>query len=421
MTTGAEPSLASGAGSTVAVFDIDLPTGLAFVRSLARAGIPFQAYSNAKWTLGRASRYVGKVEPCPSAERVDTFVEWVAEAHAAGAFGLVAPTSDYVSFACAEAAERTSGFVGVGTPPDAIRRCLFKHEFAAAMTAAGFPVPASTTPSTVEEAMADAEVLGYPVLLKPRSHAGVGIARGRVATTPAALRQLFVPYEMGKGRSLALARDEHLGLPLLQRYHAPDSIDVISISGCLDAGGRPLSVSACRKLGQWPRRLGAGTMFEPIEPPPFTEAGLAATAVLLERGIFELEVMVDRTTNEYWAIDLNPRAFGQISLDIALGKDLPVIWYDSTTGATSRAAPARKRRPRYWLHAVPTHANTAAGLVRGPDRLSRARESATRAAEPHVGVVFDRRDPAPGLLFAFQVLRHPRRLIRTILKDTEAV
>ena len=42
---------------------------------------------------------------------------------------------------------------------------------------------------------------------------------------------------------------------------------------------------------------------------------------VLGTGLFELEVLVERATGEYYAIDLNPRGFGQMTLDMAAGRD----------------------------------------------------------------------------------------------------
>jgi hypothetical protein len=34
--------------------------------------------------------------------------------------------------------------------------------------------------------------------------------------------------------------------------------------------------------------------------------------------------------------------------------------------------------------------------------------------------MFDRRDPLPGVVFGLRILRHPRRLLRTMTRDVEA-
>jgi predicted ATP-grasp superfamily ATP-dependent carboligase len=64
-------------------------------------------------------------------------------------------------------------------------------------------------------------------------------------------------------------------------------------------------------------------MFEPVPTPAFTDDAVDAVRTIVGSGLFELEVLVDTRTGEHWAIDLNPRGFGQMTLDIARGKDLP--------------------------------------------------------------------------------------------------
>ena len=128
---------------------------------------------------------------------------------------------------------------------------------------------------------------------------------------------------MPKATTSVLAHDADVALPIVQRYHDLGTVDVVSLTGCLDVDGAVLALGHCRKVSQSPRRLGVGTMFEPIPEPPFAAAAVEAVQAVLGSGLFELEVLVDRTTGEYWAIDLNPRAFGQISLDIALGQRPP--------------------------------------------------------------------------------------------------
>ena len=84
---------------SVAVFDVDLPTGVAFVRSLGRAGVRTEIYSAERRAAGRFSRYAGEVRPCPSVRHTDEFVAWIVDGVTGGWIDLVAPTSDYVVFA----------------------------------------------------------------------------------------------------------------------------------------------------------------------------------------------------------------------------------------------------------------------------------------------------------------------------------
>lgn len=93
-----------------------------------------------------------------------------------------------------------------GTPAAAVRRCRDKLATRTALAEAGLPQPESIPAATVEEAVAAAEKLGYPVVIKPRAAGGsqgvvlVGDAT-EIADQFAATRDVPVPhhpvYEQG--------------------------------------------------------------------------------------------------------------------------------------------------------------------------------------------------------------------------------
>src|SRR3954453_17328918 len=97
---GLRPTAQHGVGAhrTVTVFDIDLPPGLAFIRSLGRAGVPVVACSSRRTAAGYGSRSRPAGRPCPPVGACDRFVAWLTEQLASGAIDLVAPTSDGVMF-----------------------------------------------------------------------------------------------------------------------------------------------------------------------------------------------------------------------------------------------------------------------------------------------------------------------------------
>ena len=167
---------------TVSIFDIDLPPGVAFIRSLARAGIPVVAYSSSATAAGRLSRYARNFRSCPPVSHTDEFIDWIAARVEDGTVDLVAPTSDFVMFCLAAALDKLGGDGhDVGHPrPDSVRTCLFKDRFHPATRRAGFPAAEAATPLSVDDALTDAGRIGYPVVIKPRSHVGVGPRRGVV-------------------------------------------------------------------------------------------------------------------------------------------------------------------------------------------------------------------------------------------------
>ncbi len=76
-----------------------------------------------------------------------------------------------------------------GGDPDVAMRCRDKHLTRTALDAAGVPQPRSLLVSDVDEALAAAASVGYPVVLKPRAMAAsLGVVR---VDTPAELRDRF--------------------------------------------------------------------------------------------------------------------------------------------------------------------------------------------------------------------------------------
>ncbi|MDT0380961.1 ATP-grasp domain-containing protein [Streptomyces sp. DSM 42041] len=65
-----------------------------------------------------------------------------------------------------------------GSPPEAVSACRDKATTRSVLTAAGVPQPASRTVTNAQEALAAAEEIGYPVIVKARAMAGsAGVVR----------------------------------------------------------------------------------------------------------------------------------------------------------------------------------------------------------------------------------------------------
>lgn len=191
---------------------------------------------------------------------------------------------------------------------------------------------------------------------------------------------------------------------------------MVSVTGFIDGEGVARAVGCSRKVSQWGGRLGIGTMFEMVDPPLFLEHALDAVRHVLGVGIFELEVLHDRESGEYWAIDLNPRGFGQMSLDVARGNDLPRLWYSSATGIDLPLVPTPKRVPELWRMGVQFYTGVGVDVVRGPDRIARLGRVASSWRRPTAAAVHSWTDLRPGLAFAMSTLRHPGGLVRPFLE-----
>jgi predicted ATP-grasp superfamily ATP-dependent carboligase len=240
-----------------------------------------------------------------------------------------------------------------------------------------------------------------------------------VLRTPDDLRAAYRPFVSGLEHRTVRRHVPGLGLPVLQRYHDLGTVDVISVSGCLGGGGEVLALHHSRKIAQAPARLGVGTMFESVGPQPFTDAAVDVVRRVLGSGLFELEVLVERSSGEYSAIDLNPRGFGQMTLDMAAGHDLPRLWYQSVTGIRLAVAAPAARSPQLWHNGVASYAGLAAGVARSPARTQALGQALDTVRSPKVGAAFTWSDPLPGVVFGLRHLRHPRSFIRQFFVDIE--
>jgi biotin carboxylase len=392
---------------------------VAFIRSLGLAGVPITVYTDQLLAAGRYSRFVSDVRRSPDPLDSDEFVDWLVDSMRGRRFDLVAPTSDRVAFAIAEAADRLGEEVHWAPSSSSLRACLFKHEFSRVMARAGFPTPATCEPSTIAEAVDAAQLLGYPVMLKPRSHLGDADYRGRVVVDEAELIEELRSNPMGRRVPATVgAHDPHPSMTLVQQYLPVDRCDVISVIGCLAPDGVTLAVGVSRKLEQWPPEVGVGTLFESLPHQPYVDRAVDAVRGLLGKGLFELELLVERATGEAWPIDLNPRASGQITLEIARGNDLPLIWYRGVTGLDIPDQPRAVAKARtLWCQGLPYYTGEAVRIAVGPRRLNRLHRLYQRMRYPSVGAMMAWNDIGPSIAFMLFGLRHPGGLVKPFLRD----
>ncbi len=80
---------------------------------------------------------------------------------------------------------------------------------------------------------------------------------------------------------------------MLQQMIERDSLECISVTGCLDRDGNVMAAECSRKIDQWGDTLAVGTLFEVCERPHFFDHALDAVRQVLGTGVFEFEVLHD--------------------------------------------------------------------------------------------------------------------------------
>ncbi len=387
----------------VAIFDNYWASTLAFARSLGRRGVPLRFIGNG---AGRWSRFRTSRASSPPVEDAARFEPWLVDSLRQGTIARIAPTSDLIAYYMAKHRDEFPADVRRAiTPLAEMEDCLIKTRFAGRCAIAGQPALPTAAPDDLAGALAVAETFGYPVIMKPKSHLVAGFAeRGSLIESRERLIKKYYPYPVTPGQESLAERYPELLWPMIQRYVPTARQRVYSVSGIKDSQGGIITAAVSYKSAQWPAHVGVSTVQVGCDDPRLLEAGLQVVDRLMSRGLFEIELLTEG--EHVFAIDLNPRAFGFLALDMARGMDLPWLWYRATR-ESSLAPLERKPDPAF---------EARHGLLRLLQRLggsgARSQDSTVRRAT--VSMLGHWSDPLPMLLCHLQLLRHPRILLRAI-------
>ena len=400
----------------VALFDTTYPSTLAMLQSLAQSGASVHVYQNEAYSPLRYSRYAKQVGHCPPLNDYTAFPAWLAEQLKAGVFDVDAPTSDVICYHIAQSLELIAEPYRERLPTrDSILDVLFKDRLAEACARHDIATPRTRAPTSLEQALLDAEEVGYPLILKPRSHICDPGERGRRIDNPEQLRRDFHAYEMPESQRALVAAQPDLIWPLLQQY-VDHSNPQLSCSGLLDASSRTVAAAATIKVDQSPSATGVGTAFYSYQDDDFIQNCTDSVRKLLGRGLFEIELLRDGD-GPRMVIDVNARAFGQINFDIARGSDLPALWHASLNGESNQAP--RAKQGIVCLDPGPFFLANLTRIVTGPNRWRRLVRVFRLLQRTRSWRGWNWRDPIASVLMCLWPLRHPSTFVRSHIRERD--
>jgi D-aspartate ligase len=410
------------------LFDATFYGTLAAVRSLGRDGVPVAVADARRVAPATWSRYATRSLRSPPVADAAALLDWLVRFGTHEGRHVLYPTSDEVTYLLSAHREALAGHFAMYQPDlDVTLRILDKKRLMETAREVGIATPPTVFPRSGAEAERFAREIDGPLLFKPRAqlfravHAKGALVRRRedVAREYDAFRRASVYLRPVRDRMPELTE------PMLERFYPDGGDGVLSVSGFRSRGGRELVMLGAVKVLQRPRRLGIGLCFEstPLEP-----SVRDAAKRLLERldyfGVFEIELI--RVGGQHLLIDMNPRYYNQMQLDIARGMDSPRIAYAASMGDDAavselaarvpREAPGRAFRNGIGLRIL-------VGAQRAFGRMSSAEALQWDAwAEGHgaglVDSVASRDDLGPvvadGAAQVYGCLRHPFGFIRTM-------
>jgi argininosuccinate lyase len=239
---------------------------------------------------------------------LDAVVARAADVAAARRIDGVLTTCDYYLAAAAAVADR----LGLpGSPPDVMARAVRKHDVRAALDAAGLPGVRHTVAATLDEALAAADDLGYPLVAKPVDlNAGTSVRRvDEQAHLKDAWREISAMTHNTRGQPLA-------GVVLLEEVLTGAEVSVEAVT----VDGRTTVIGITDKsVAGPPAFVEAAHMFPAALTPADAAAvaGFAAAAVEavgITHGLSHTEVML--TAGGPRLVELNPRQGGGYIFDL---------------------------------------------------------------------------------------------------------
>ncbi len=310
---------------------------LAASRTLHRAGYQVAAASSTRLAAAQWSRSCAERIRAPDPrQHAAGFINALGEVLERRRYATVLAGTDSALLAISEGRARLEGLTRLGLPPpDAVERSLSREALEAAAKRAGLQPVEAVRCWHLDQGIAAAGQLGFPVVLKPAY--GAQVTDGRVTKVPKA-RQV----------SDALALEEALpafhGEFLVQRLV---SGNVVSFAGVM-ADGALLGVACAIYRRTWPPHGGSVAFGRTVACPPGLEEKVSSLVGMLGwKGIFELE-LIESPSEGLVPIDFNPRPYGSMAVAARAGAPLAAIWCDWLLGRSSPQARARPGHPYRW-------------------------------------------------------------------------
>jgi D-aspartate ligase len=405
---------------------------LAAVRDLDKRG--FEVFIVSSHLLGAAawSRHAARVRSAPPESQGERFIERLIAIGAADPGHILLPTSDETAWLYAENAARLERHFRLYQPSIAsLRRILDKKLFSEAAAVAGLGVLPSWSPRTIDDVVALAPNLTYPILIKPRTNVHrLRTNKGMVAPSATELivqYRRFVDHE--KTAATVNPVLSQANLPILQPFVRVGSEGVHSVTGFIDRTGELFVTRAATKVLQRSQPVGVGVCFE--SRPSVSALSSAVRRLCCELGYFGLfEVEFVRFDGGWAAIDFNPRLFNQIGMDIRRGMPLPLFACLDAAGENGplREAVARAQAEadqpmvfsdRFTLRAL-LLAQTLTARVSSEDR-ARWHAWINEHVDHAVDFAVDNSDPVPGLIHAMSEIYLGLKSFPRFMRTTKRV
>lgn len=261
---------------------------IASVRFLGRNGFKVGVLSSQRLGAAAWSNCAARTFRTPPESESQHFIERLLAIGASNPGQILLPTSDETVWLYTLNANELQRYFRIALPSlPVLLNILDKKRFADAVVRAGLGVLPSWDPGTIDEVVALAPTLPYPILIKPRTHVHrLRNDKGIVVYSASELKNKYQQYidreqaAAGGGSGLREA-----SRPILQQFVCVGGEGVYSVTGFIDRTGELFVTRSAIKVFQRSQPVGVGVCFEfslSLQRCRTLFAGSAASSVTLE-------------------------------------------------------------------------------------------------------------------------------------------
>lgn len=300
------------AGETILVTDAGLSSAVCIIRSLSRAGYRVIASDSVAKSPGMVSRHASAtvVYPAPDVDP-QAYVHALEAAVGEHGISVIFPISDNAILPLSAERDRFQpGCKLAMAIAEALAAAADKNRTADDARTLGIPVPETVLVHTVSEALAAADGLGWPVVVKPQAS---NVFHGDQ------IDKLTVTYA-GNPEELTQCMEHLAGrcAVMLQRccHGAGVGVELLMLNG------KPLLAFQHERLREFPVHGGPGALRKSVALDPKLYAYASGLLGLWNwTGLAMVEFKVGE--DGPWLIEVNGRVWGSMPLPVYAGLDFP--------------------------------------------------------------------------------------------------
>ena len=279
------------------------PTSLSLVRALGRKNIPVYGIGLTKFEAALSSKYcksIGAADPNHAPDKMLALLLEFAGSNSFDKKPVLYPTGDECVVFIAKNYEVLSKFYKFSTLNEQISELfLDKGIFYKACLQHGLPTALSLLPSTVEELSYLSKDINYPCIMKPRHYhewaLTHGLVKGIVCNNEAQLLHNSRQYR------------DTLDQFIIQEIITGPETDIYVFAAYFDRTSHPHGIFIGNKIRQYPVGFGTTTMMKTAEDAEIIEMSVQFLESVNYQGLCDVEYKLDRKTNTFKIIEINPR------------------------------------------------------------------------------------------------------------------